>query len=93
VAKLGRWVAKLVARLLATAAHWVRIQTSLKVSNAGDISKGKANTLYPAKIQKKTIIFVKVKNIFIKLSFYPAHQLFFSINLLPQNHAIKQHLQ
>jgi hypothetical protein len=26
----GRWVAKLVARLLATAALWVRIQTSLK---------------------------------------------------------------
>jgi hypothetical protein len=29
-AKLGRWVAKLVALLLATAALWVRIQTSLK---------------------------------------------------------------
>ncbi len=27
---LGRWVAKLVARLLAKAANWVRIQTSLK---------------------------------------------------------------
>jgi hypothetical protein len=27
---LERWVAKLVARLLATAALWVRIQTSLK---------------------------------------------------------------
>jgi hypothetical protein len=27
---LGRWVAKLVVRLLATAALWVRIQTSLK---------------------------------------------------------------
>jgi len=26
----GRWVAKLVARLLATATLWVRIQTSLK---------------------------------------------------------------
>jgi hypothetical protein len=26
----GRWVAKLVAHLLATAALWVRIQTSLK---------------------------------------------------------------
>ncbi len=28
--KLGRWVAKLVARLLATAALWVRIQTPLR---------------------------------------------------------------
>jgi hypothetical protein len=27
---LGRWEAKLVARLLATAALWVRFQTSLK---------------------------------------------------------------
>jgi hypothetical protein len=27
---IGRWMAKLVARLLATAALWVRIQTSLK---------------------------------------------------------------
>jgi hypothetical protein len=27
---VGRWVAKLVARLLATAALWVRIQTSLQ---------------------------------------------------------------
>jgi hypothetical protein len=30
VAKLGRRAAKLVARLLVTAAFWVRIQTSLK---------------------------------------------------------------
>jgi hypothetical protein len=29
-AKLGRWVAKLVAHLLATAALWARIQTYLK---------------------------------------------------------------
>ena len=28
--EVGRWVANLVARLLATAALWVRIQTSLK---------------------------------------------------------------
>ncbi len=28
--QVGRWVAKLVACLLATAALWVRIQTSLK---------------------------------------------------------------
>jgi hypothetical protein len=30
MAKFGRWVAKMVARLLATAALWVRMQTSLK---------------------------------------------------------------
>ncbi len=32
-------------RLLATAALWVRIQTSLKNTKMGDISKGVANTL------------------------------------------------
>jgi hypothetical protein len=44
-AKLGRWVAKLmVARLLATTALWVRIQTSLKNTKkyVGEISKGVA---------------------------------------------------
>jgi hypothetical protein len=30
LAKLERWVARLVARLLATASLWVRLQTSLK---------------------------------------------------------------
>jgi hypothetical protein len=30
VSGVGRWVAKLVARLLASAAFWVRIKTSLK---------------------------------------------------------------
>ncbi len=29
-AKFGKWVAKLVARLLAMAALWVRMQTSFK---------------------------------------------------------------
>ncbi len=49
VAKFGRWVAKLVARLLAPAAIalWVRIQTSLK--KVGDISKGVVNKLLPTK--------------------------------------------
>ncbi len=47
---VGIWVvmrvAKLVARLLATAALWVRIQTSLKNRyKMGDISKGVAKTL------------------------------------------------
>jgi hypothetical protein len=40
-------VAKLVARLLATAALWVRFQTSLK-NTKGDLRKGVANTLVPA---------------------------------------------
>ncbi len=35
VDKLGRWVAKLVARLLATAALWVQIQISLKKLQSG----------------------------------------------------------
>jgi hypothetical protein len=35
--KLGRWVAKLVAHLLATAALWVRIKTSPKNKKMGDI--------------------------------------------------------
>jgi hypothetical protein len=39
----GSWVARLVARLLATTALWIRIQTSLKIKMC-DISKGVANT-------------------------------------------------
>ncbi len=44
---LGGWVAKSVpvARQLATAVLWVRIQTSLKNHKMGDISKGVADTL------------------------------------------------
>ncbi len=42
-------VAKLLARLLATVAHWVRIQTFHKKYKMGDISKGVVNTLLPAK--------------------------------------------
>jgi hypothetical protein len=38
-------MAELVARLLAMAALWVRIQKSLKNTKLGDISKGVANTL------------------------------------------------
>jgi hypothetical protein len=41
----GRWVAKLVAYLLATAALWDRIQTSLKKYKMGNICKGVANTI------------------------------------------------
>ncbi len=46
VAWKGRWVAKFLARLLATAALWIRIQTKYKI---GDISKGVTNILKPAK--------------------------------------------
>jgi hypothetical protein len=45
VAKQWRWVAKLAARLLATAALWDRIQTSLKKYKMCEISKEVANTL------------------------------------------------
>ncbi len=44
-----RRLAKLVARLLATAALWVRIQILSQKYTMGDISKGVANTLKPAK--------------------------------------------
>jgi hypothetical protein len=44
----GRWVAKLVAHLLAVISLWVRIQTSPKKYKMDDISKVVANTLYPA---------------------------------------------
>jgi hypothetical protein len=55
VAKLGKWVAKLIERLLATAAVWVRIKTSLKnMYNMADISKGVPNTPKPAKNIQKT---------------------------------------
>ncbi len=43
-AKLGRWVAKCVAHLLATAALWVRIEASFKIQ-IGRVGKGVANTL------------------------------------------------
>jgi hypothetical protein len=39
-----RWVAKLVARLLATAGLWVRIQKSLIYTKMGDIRKGMVST-------------------------------------------------
>jgi hypothetical protein len=45
VANSGRWVAKSAERLLASAALWIRIQTSVKNTKMGDISKGVANTL------------------------------------------------
>jgi hypothetical protein len=48
VAKSGKRVAKLVAHLIATAALWVRIQTSPKKIK-GATRKGVANKLKPAK--------------------------------------------
>ncbi len=68
VAKLGRrslsqgdgwlsWYRYPVARLLATAALWVRIQTSMKNTKMGNISKGVANILWPAKKYTKNIFF------------------------------------
>jgi hypothetical protein len=53
VAKLGRWVDKLVASLLDTAAVWVRIQTSLKNTKMGD--KSGQHTLARQKIYKKNM--------------------------------------
>jgi hypothetical protein len=51
VAKLGRLVAKLVVRLLATAALWVRINSKdiSQKAKLGDMSKGVAHTLKPEK--------------------------------------------
>jgi hypothetical protein len=46
----------LLARLLATAALWVRIQTFLKNNKMRDISKGVAKTFYPAKKSYKKCI-------------------------------------
>jgi hypothetical protein len=49
----GRWVAKL-ARLLATAPLWIRIQTSFKNTKMGDIRKGgQHNVARQKNIQKK----------------------------------------
>ncbi len=45
----GRWVAKLVARLLAKAALWVRIQTSLKIQKGRHKQQEWPNTLQPVK--------------------------------------------
>jgi hypothetical protein len=44
-----RWMTKLIARLLATAAFWVRFQTHFKKYKLGGISKGMVNTLKLAK--------------------------------------------
>jgi hypothetical protein len=50
---VGRWVAKLVPRLLATAALWVRNHDISQKYKMGDISKGVDNTLWPAKKNTK----------------------------------------
>ncbi len=54
-----RWVTKLVARLLAMAALWVRIQfqTSLRTTKMGDISEGVPRKKYGEK--KIRVIFCR----------------------------------
>jgi hypothetical protein len=56
--KRGRWVAKLVARLIATAALWARIQTSLKNIKIG-VHKQRSGqpTLARQKIEEKCFFF------------------------------------
>jgi hypothetical protein len=51
VAKLGRLVAKLEARLLAMAALWVRIQTSLK--NTKWATQAKEWPTHPSPLKKE----------------------------------------
>jgi hypothetical protein len=54
VAKVGRWVAKLVARMLAKPALWVRIQTlKNKKWTTFKQSSGNTHTLARQKIYKK----------------------------------------
>jgi hypothetical protein len=54
----GRWVAKLVARLLAKAALSVRIQSISQKYKMGDISKGGPSHSSLQKIYKKTKQFI-----------------------------------
>jgi hypothetical protein len=49
ILKLGRWVVKVVAGLLATAALWVRHPDISQKYNIGNISKEVACTFQPAK--------------------------------------------
>jgi hypothetical protein len=50
-------VAKLVARLLATAALWVRIQTSLRIQNGPHNQSSGQHTSLPTKYTKKKHLF------------------------------------
>jgi hypothetical protein len=54
VTKFGRWVAKLVARLLAMADLWVRIQTSFKNTKWATQTKEWPAHSSPPKMQKIT---------------------------------------
>jgi hypothetical protein len=49
---LGRLLAKLVARLLATAALWVQIQTSFKITKCGYKHRSGKHTSPPKNMQK-----------------------------------------
>ncbi len=55
---LGKWLAKLVARLLATAALWVQIQTSLKIQNGRPKHRNGQHNLARPKIYKKVFTFL-----------------------------------
>ncbi len=58
--KVGRWVAKLVARLLSTAALWVRIQTSPENSKWATEAMEWPIHSSPPKIYKKRLYSTKV---------------------------------
>ncbi len=58
----------MVALLLATAALWARVQTSLKNYKMGYISKGVANTMQPAIKKTKNMCYVtQVLQLCVKL--------------------------
>ncbi len=61
MAKFGRWVAKLVSRLLATAALWVLIQTSLKIQNGPHKHRNGQHTLVRQKNLQKRDCTIEVR--------------------------------
>jgi hypothetical protein len=52
---LGRWLAKMVTRLLATAALWVQIQTSLKITKWEYKHRSGKHTLARQKSMQKVL--------------------------------------
>jgi hypothetical protein len=55
VTKLWRWAVKLVARLLATAALWVQIQTSLKIQNGRHLQRTGQHTLHSYTLARQKV--------------------------------------
>jgi hypothetical protein len=49
-------VAKLVVRLLATAALWIQVKTSLKIQNGRNMQKSGQHTKARQKIYKKILL-------------------------------------